>query len=194
MKALAKDPGDRFQSMDELRAALVSPGELEPTAPNPAVSAVRAAAPWRGWKIPTVVAALAAVASVAFATLPASRRHASSPVASVAQPWPKTVAFRFESDPAGAHVFDAQGNDLGRTPLEVPLPHGKAVRDYVLRLAGHRTTSLRAVPDANRTLHVLLDRLGAPSTPGGAAQHPVRRHLKKGGLSLEADDLAKPSF
>ena len=38
MKALAKAPDDRFQSMDELRAALASPGELEAIAPKPAAS------------------------------------------------------------------------------------------------------------------------------------------------------------
>jgi serine/threonine protein kinase len=194
MKALAKSPDDRFQSMDELRAALLSPGELEPTAPKPAASVATPAPRARGWKTPAMVASLATAALVAYAVLPASRRHASPPAASLAQPVPKTVAFRFESDPVGAHVFDAKGNDLGQTPLEVPLARGNAVHDYVLRLPGHREISLAAVPDANRTLHVSLDRLLAPSTPGGAAKPPVRHHVKKSGLSLDDVDLARPSF
>ena len=194
MKALAKAPDDRFQSMDELRAALVSPGELEAPAPTPAASVASPAPRARGWKIPALVASLATAALVAYAALPASHRQASTPAASLAQPGPKTVTFRFESDPVGAHVFDAKGNDLGQTPLEVPLPRGSAVHDYVLRIAGHREISLAAVPDANRTLHVLLDRLVATSAAAGAAQHPVRHHAKKSGLSLDDYDLARPSF
>jgi serine/threonine protein kinase len=195
MKALAKSPDDRFQSMDELRAALRSPGALEPTAPPKRAVSVASPAPRsRGWKIPAVVASLATAVSVAYAALPASRRQAWPSAPSLAQPAPKTVTFRFESDPAGADVFDAQGNELGQTPLEVPLPQGNAVHDYVLRLAGHRAISLAAVPDANRTLHVPLDRLLVSSAPDGAAKHPVRHHLKKSGLSLDDVDLARPSF
>ena len=177
--------------MDELRAALGRPGELEPTAPKPAPSVARPAPRSGGWKIPAVVAT---AALVAFAALRASHRHGSPPAPSLAQPASKTVAFRFESDPVGAHVFDAKGNDLGQTPLEVSLPRGSAVHDYVLRLAGHREISLAAVPDANRILHVLLDGLVATSAPGGADKHPVHHHLKKSGLSLDDVDLARPSF
>jgi serine/threonine protein kinase len=194
MRALAKAPDDRFQSMDELRAALVYPGEAEPTAPKPAASVAAAAPRSRGWKIPAMVVSLATAATVAYAAIPASRRQVSPPARSLVQPGPKTVDFRFESDPVGAHVFDAKGNDLGETPLEVSLPRGTAMHDYVLRLAGHGDVSLAAVPDANRTLHVLLDRLLAPSPPGGAVRHPVRHHVKKSGPSLDDVDLARPSF
>ena len=194
MKALAKAPDDRFQSMDELRVALASADELETIAPKPAASVVRAAPRARGWKIPALVAALGTAALVAHAALPPSHRHGSPPAASLPPAAPKTVTFRFESDPVGAHVFDAKGNDLGQTPLEVALARGSAVRDYVLRIAGHREISLAAVPDANRTLHVLLERLVATSGPAGAAQHPVRHHVKKSGLSLDDYDLARPSF
>src|SRR6202042_319066 len=100
-----------------------------------------------------VIVSLATAATVAYAALPTSRRRASPAPASLAPPAPRTVTFRFESDPMGADVFDAKGNDLGQTPVEVPLPRGSAVHDYVLRLAGHREISLAAVPDANRTLH-----------------------------------------
>jgi serine/threonine protein kinase len=194
MKALAKSPDDRFGSMEELRAALVSPGELEPTTPKP-VAAVASAAPrLRGWKIPAVIVSLATAATVAYAALPTSRRHASRAAASLAQLAPRTVTFRFESDPMGADVFDAKGNDLGQTPLEVSLPRENAVHDYVLRLGGHREISLAALPDANRTLHVLLARRVAAPTPGGAAKPPVHHHLKKSGLSLDDVDLARPSF
>jgi eukaryotic-like serine/threonine-protein kinase len=194
MKALAKSPDDRFQSMDELRAALVSPVELEPIAPKQAASVASRGPRPRGWKVPVVVASLATAASIAYLALPASRRHASPPAPSVAQPAPRTVTLRFESDPVGAHVFDAKGNELGQTPLEVPLPRGSAGHDYVLRLAGHREISLDAVPDANRTLHVSLDRLGGPSAAGGATTRLVRHHVKKSGPSLDDVDLAKPSF
>jgi serine/threonine-protein kinase len=194
MKALAKAPDDRFQSMDELRAALVRPGELEATATLPAASLAGPAPRSRGWKMRAVVVSIATAALIVYAVLPASHPHASPPAPSLAQPAPKMVAFRFESDPVGAHVFDAKGNDLGQTPLEVSLQRDSAVHDYVLRLAGHREISLAAVPDANRTLHVLLARLAATSAPADAAKHPVRHHVKKSGLSLDEYDLAKPSF
>ncbi|HSY40073.1 MAG TPA: hypothetical protein VLA79_11115, partial [Polyangia bacterium] len=194
MKALAKSPDDRFQSMDELRAALVSPGELEPTAPQPATALASAAPRGRGWKIPAMIVSLATAASVASAALPTFHRHASSAPASLTQPAPRAVTFRFESDPMGADVFDAKGNDLGKTPLEVPLSRESAVHDYVLRLAGHREISLAAVPDANRTLRVLLARRVAPPAPAGATKASVHHHVKKRGLSLDDVDLARPSF
>jgi hypothetical protein len=94
----------------------------------------------------------------------------------------------------GAHLFDAKGTDLGQTPLEVQLPRGSAAEHYTLRLAHRREISLTAVPDANRTLHVSLDRLVAAASPGDTAKHPVRHRVKKEELSLHDDDLARPSF
>ncbi|HVV53407.1 MAG TPA: serine/threonine-protein kinase [Polyangia bacterium] len=195
MKALAKVPDDRFQSMEELRAALTSPADLEPPAPRPLEPDVRAAPRRPGWKAPALIAALAAAAVVAYAARPASRRQVArrSP-ALLAQPAPRTATLRFESDPPGADVVDDQGKDLGRTPLEVALPRGKTAKDYVLRLADHRQISLAVVPDADRTLHVLLDPLMTASTSGGATKRPIRHRAKKSGLSLDDEDLATPSF
>jgi hypothetical protein len=194
MKALAKEPNDRFRSMDELRAALASPGDLKRSEPNPTEAAARVVPLPRGGKTPAMVAVLAMAATVACAALMASHRRAAPPAASLSQAAPRTVSFRFESDPVGAHLFDAKGNDLGQTPLEVQLSRGSTAQHYILRLAHRREIALTAVPDANRTLHVSLDRLMASSSPGDTATHPVRRRVKMERLSLHDDDLAKPSF
>jgi hypothetical protein len=123
-----------------------------------------------------------------------------APPPPVAPPAPKTVTLRFEAEPTGAHLFDKKGGkDLGETPVELQVPKGTASADYVFRLAGYKEVSLAAKPNADRTLHVSLEKTAAPSAPQAAGDankhHPAAHHgggKKK--TPVDEDGLATPSF
>jgi serine/threonine protein kinase len=113
-RALAKDPDARFQSMEELRAALAGelkpPEEIFPAAPDQPVDP-----PIRRWRIPALAGALALVVAGGFQLLPRSHRAAAAaqvalpasppplaatPSPPVAQPAPRAVALAPEKHPA----------------------------------------------------------------------------------------------
>jgi len=235
-RSLAKEPQDRFQSMEEFRAAFA--GELEFEGPPERSAAVRrspvpaevrspevsgrrqsgtrgvydvAARPARRWTISAVTGSVALVALVGFLLTRASRSSAlqnvatpaSSPAAlatkrpSVASLAPKLVTLRFEAEPAGAHLFDEKGTDLGETPVEVQLSRGNAAKDYAVRLVGYHDLSLSTTANRDRTLSVSLQRLGPPSAASsGASERPesARRRMKRSQAPIDEDGLATPSF
>ena len=234
-RSLAKEPQDRFQSMEEFRAAFA--GELEfeglpePSATvgrSPVPAEVRppevserrqsskrgandvAARPALRSRMSAVTASVALVALVGLPLTRPSRSSAlqnvatpaSSPAAlatkrpSVASLAPKLVTLRFEAEPAGAHLFDEKGTDLGETPVEVQLSRGNAAKDYAVRLVGHHDLSLSTTADRDRTLSVSLERLGPPSASNGAGERPVsaRRRTKRSDAPIDEDGLATPSF
>ena len=250
MKALCKEPRDRFQSMDEFRKALVGEVKLvsapvRSTAARPASGvATQTLSPktsttlssassemddaltpasGRNWKIMAAIGTVAAVAGVGLLFLPKSHdKPASSPQAAinspaaappvVAPPPPvaplaKTVTLRFEAEPSGAHVFAMKdgkdgtkdGKDLGESPVELQLPKGAQPSDYLFRLAGYREVALSAKPNADRTLHVSLEKLPAPTvTASDASKHHAAAHhggaAKHAKSPVDEDGLATPSF
>ncbi|HXT96760.1 MAG TPA: serine/threonine-protein kinase [Polyangia bacterium] len=174
------------------------------------------ASPQRSWKVPATVGGLAAAAIVAFLVVPKGHKETAAPVTAamrapapapppLAPPAPKTVTLRFEADPVGAHLFAKQdgkkdGKDLGEIPVELQLPKGNDSSDYLFKLAGYRDVSLTAKPNANRTLHVSLEKIAAPTPPPQAADaskhHAAAHHAggKKTKSPVDEDGLATPSF
>ncbi|HEX3903323.1 MAG TPA: serine/threonine-protein kinase [Polyangia bacterium] len=127
-----------------------------------------------------------------------------APPAPVEPPAAKTVTLRFEAEPSGAHLYAKQegkkdGKDLGEIPLELQLPKGAVSSDYLFKLAGYREVSLSAKPNADRTLHVSLEKLAAPPL---TASEPSRHHApaahhgggKRPRSPVDEDGLATPSF
>jgi eukaryotic-like serine/threonine-protein kinase len=239
MKALAKEPADRFQSMDEFRKALIGEVKL-PALPaqaggrRPELGSAHAsstrtattlssatselddalAAPARTRKL--AIAGGAAVAAVLLIWLLMPKKHptAANPPVAASPPTPaampqqaagktetatagQTVTIRFETDPPGAHVLDDKdGKDLGAVPIEVQLPKGGEAAKYKLRLAGYREVPLTATPTADRTLHVVLDKVPPPAATTAASDPAKHRpaHRAKRKSVIDEDGLATPSF
>jgi len=247
MKALYKEPRDRFQSMDEFRKALV--GEVKLTSAPARSTAVRASsvsstqtlspktsttlssasseiddaltpASGRNWKVLAALGVAAAIGGIALLVVPKGHdKPASIPQAAAPAPAPpvappppvapvapaaKTVTLRFEAEPSGAHVFTMKdgkrdGKDLGEIPVELQLPKGAEPSAYLFRLAGYREVALNAKPNADRTLHVSLEKLAAPTaTVSDANRHRTPAHHGGGGKHakspVDEDGLATPSF
>ena len=245
MKSLAKEPSDRFQSMDEFRKALIGEVKLpalpahggarrsdggagHASSPRAATTLSSASSelddsamtPARTRKL--AIAGGAAVAAVLLVVLLMPKKHAAppAPVAATSpapEPAPaaapaapegppaaadskapgaaesKTVTIRFEAEPAGAHLVDEKdGKDLGAVPIEVQLPKGGEPSKYKLRLAGYREVPLTATPTADRTMHVVLDKVPAATTAADAHHRPTH-HTKRKSV-IDEDGLAMPSF
>jgi eukaryotic-like serine/threonine-protein kinase len=243
MKALCKEPRDRFQSMDEFRKALVGEVKLT-TAPvratavlSSSVSPTQTLSPktsttlssassqiddslttpsGRNWKVMAALGVAAAIggvtllvvskshdkpASLPQAALPAPAPLPVAPAPPVAPPAAKTVTLRFEAEPSGAHLFDKKdGKDLGEIPVELQVPKGTEPSAYLFRLAGYREVALNAKPNADRTLHVSLEKLAEPATTPAASEtkHHAPAHHAGGGKHskspVDEDGLATPSF
>jgi hypothetical protein len=156
---------------------------------------------------------LAVAAVAAFLLMPKTPpapevKPVAPPPAAVVAPPPgppvkKTVTIRFESDPAGAHLFSKKDNkDLGVVPVEVQLPKDSGKGDalaYVLRMPGYRELTLVADAHTDRTFHVSLDKLPAAAPPvaekkarpsKGGGGHTVTRRRNP----VDEDGLATPSF
>jgi serine/threonine protein kinase len=166
LKALEKNPDERFQSMREFLSALA-----RPTVPKRA----------RTFKVPVLVATFAAV--VAFFLWPTSPEPPDppSPVATIeppatatkksdeptqtaeSAPIPETVMVRLESRPKGATVA-IHGERRGRTPLEVELTRGEPAK-VRFSLRGYRTERREIGAQSDETLRVRLRKKPEPAPP-----------------------------
>ena len=128
---------------------------------------------------------------------------APPPIAPSMPPTPpakKTVTIRFEADPPGAHVFRKKdNNDMGVVPVELQLAKdaAKAGPDgvtYVLRLPGYRERLLVADVATDRTIHVSLEKVPAPTPDKGHKTATSHRPVKRPRSPVDEDGLATPSF
>ncbi len=169
LRCLAKDPGQRFQSMGELIAALENPAAAAPfSPPRPAAAGGRSPAtpalPVRSYRWVAVVAVLALVLGAGAWWAVSQLQTTPSPVQAALPPPPAEPpptapppaptpapagpATHLVSEPPGAEVT-VDGVLLGNAPLDVPLPEEGA---QLLRLT---------LPD-----HLPVERELTAETPG----------------------------
>jgi tRNA A-37 threonylcarbamoyl transferase component Bud32 len=176
-RALAKDPSRRFQSMSELRRAMLDCARSSMPAAEPIVgspSILRHAAgelmtehdfrPRRSW------GRVAALAIVALAPLAAAhgalRREAGHLLATATVPARHaTVRVNFNSAPSGALVFGGDGALLGTTPLSAEIPYGDAPVEYQVRKDGYTSKTASFVPNLSLPVFAVLEPIAAPSPP-----------------------------
>jgi hypothetical protein len=203
LRALAKDPARRLQTMDELVHALgggTLPGEpLVP--PGFATSsdlppAMQSAGPGaRGGtrrRLPLLLGGLALAATVYLGASRVRREpratapQTPTPVASQTKPQPvavATVAVRLTSQPTGARVVrDKDGALIGVTPLETTWPSTAGAQKLRLERAGFRA----------ETIVVPLDRDVDLTFPLQALPTPASRQRRTGAAS-GARPAARPS-
>lgn len=190
LKAMAKSPGARFQSAEEMLAALPDPKEL----PGGFSSGSLAAAPRPSRRWPVIAAASLVLVGGALVLLsltgrsrvdrtpegsarervaldaarlaargaPDARSSVASPVATQpdAAATPRLSNVRLEVDPLRAEIL--LGDELlGRGRAQRRLPLGQKVR-FSIRAKGYRAKELRVTPDRpDLTYRVILESLGS---------------------------------
>ncbi len=197
MRCLAKDPAERFESMEALAEAL-RPFTREPIplvvpAPPEPTPAPRARRRWP----------LAAVAGVALLAIPGALVWSNAesppvapavmaaPVAAVkpvepppAPAAPAKVVLHVRSTPAGARVLQRDsGEVLGVTPLELTVSEPQPLR---LELKGYQTAEATARPEAGANVEVAL-----MPTKSAAGDRPPAAP-KRGARLTNPDGLLNP--
>jgi hypothetical protein len=72
-------------------------------------------------------------------------------------PVPARVTLAFDSDPAGAEIYDSNSKEVvGQTPFEFEVPGSREPRRYTFRLAGHAARMIELVPDEDVAHKVVL--------------------------------------
>jgi serine/threonine-protein kinase len=165
LRALEKNPDERFGSMHELSAALAGP-----TVPKRA----------RTLGIPLLATAIVAgVAFLLWPTKPPPPTPALAPAAPVTSGMTKesdasvetadldlgveSVTLSVESSPKGA-IVAINGERRGRTPLAVELTAGEAAK-VRFSLQGYRTELRQVVAGEDETLRVRLRKKSRPAPP-----------------------------
>jgi serine/threonine-protein kinase len=215
MKSLAKSPMDRFQSMDELLAAL---GELASPerylTPNRGVQAQkkRSSALTVG-----LFLAAAALGSVVTAMLVSHGREAVQPVVEqkLAEPPPPvkpaalaTIMFHIDSTPQGATVTMG-ARKMGVTPVDFELPagpDGRTSADVHLELPGYVALDVSAggsgpridvmqklqlLPPEKVVEKVVVEKVVVPAAP---AQPPAKKKSPRSAQKLIDEEFNMPSM
>ena len=162
LRALAKNPDDRYESMDDFCAALRGP-----TVPRRAktigipllAAAILAAVAFVLW--PKAGEAPAAPTPVTVAPTPAVTEKSEPPAqTSQIEPVPTLVTLSLDSKPIRAFVA-VNGEKKGRAPLSLELEQGvKATVRF--SLPGYRAEVRQVVADADETLVVVLKKKPPP--------------------------------
>lgn len=198
VKCLAKAPEDRFQSIDELLAALrdVTEGERKDrSASSPVVAApvmnpvsVPAPAPRFALGIRGFTAMLAIFAlclgglSAALITQRRKKLEAPLPAPPVAATAPSAITFHVDSEPHQAEVFEGETR-LGVTPLNftrTPNGDGKARLELTLKHQGYLPAQVVAGGVGSRVeVHTLLQPEPAPvAEPSTETPAAAKRNAK----------------
>jgi hypothetical protein len=146
-----------------------------PVAAAPAPSPVAA---WRTGHIPVVLAAVAGVAVVGLLSfgplrtlggLFSSEAGPAAPEAVAAAPLASEVVLDLDSRPSGAAVQLENGAVLGRTPLSLRLPRGKARAAFLIHKEGFEPLRYEVIPERDAMAMLELRALpGAPAAPAAA--------------------------
>src|SRR5262249_12630342 len=183
-RALAKDPADRYGSLDELSRALEDAAQRVDPPPH------------RRWAVAGIAAAaLALLALAAGRPTPVApaRAPSSPPLAAVTPAAPATAAVSDDASPPGVSVSVAStppgarvvetrtGRVLGTTPFATTVDRSATPWHLRLEQAGHNSAELDVVPDSERSVHVALERARrrvAVATPPPGGQTKQRRTSK----------------
>jgi serine/threonine protein kinase len=183
---LAKDPADRFASMQELSQAIdiaeqraAQGSRIRPwmLAAGVGALAVCLAAAGGLWHRHAAVLPVASVVPPTAVVLPVAPLSPPGPL-----PLPSAdVGLTVESTPSGARVVEVDsGRVLGTTPLSIRLPRSSEVVRLRLERARHRSAEVSVVPNADRQLTVALSKRRAQSgvTVVSGPNRPDRRTAK----------------
>jgi hypothetical protein len=170
-RALAKEPDQRFQTMAELRGALLAAdGEPKAAAPPASTIAVEPAGVdqrRRRNRGGGVLIGLGAFAVAAVAN-PGLRRQATPVLAAGwASKHAAKVRVNFSSDPGGATVSRRDGSVVGVTPFSIEIPYGEAPVEYVIHKDGYLAKVSAFVPDLPLPISALLEK--TPKLPAATA-------------------------
>ena len=192
LKALAKKPDERQQTMAELSAALeaagqapdeAAPGEDDELADDLAAVTTKS-------KLPLYAAIAGAALVVAVVGLALAMRHPADkttppatvtppPVAATPPPPPKApepVKLELHSTPEGAEVFRAaDGVLLGLTPFATSAPPTTGTAVFRLRLAGYDDARAELPADRGGTATVTLVRSKVKSARPSKGEQPKQR-------------------
>jgi len=222
-RAMAKDPNQRFQSMAELRAALLEIASAFSTGPEPTSrsrlltprsealasvgelvppAGVKPRKPHRGLVLVAVAGlALVAVANVGFRRV-STRLVAGTPAVAAPARAPATVRVNFSSDPDGATVARADGAVLGLTPLATDLPYSETAAEVVIKKPGYAQRTIAFVPNMPIPVFAVLKKQAPPSATlaEDRAREPVRTptrgrpaHRRTSVADPNGDDVLPPS-
>ncbi len=163
LRAMEKDPADRFGTMSEFCDALRGP-----TVPRRAwtigmpllAAALVAAVAFLLWPTPSPVQVAEPLAPRSPASPAVTEKSASPAETSPIEPPAEAVSLALDSRPRGAFVW-VNGTKRGRTPLEVELDRG--LRTTVrFSLHGYRSEERELVPDQDDALLVRLKKKTRP--------------------------------
>jgi serine/threonine protein kinase len=219
-RALAKDREQRFQTMAELREALLAAARGEATVPQaaaPLAAPVETLTPAPLDLRPTrdrrasLLLGTAAFVIVAVANL-GLRHRAETPAMAASTPGrPATVLVNFSSDPPGATVSRRDGSMLGVTPFSTQIPYREVPVDFVVQKHGYVTKVSSFVPNLPLPAFAVLEKIpdppaltgpasapneavaeGATSAQGRSHHHAHARPLASA-PPADSDDIMKPS-
>ena len=218
-RAMAKDREERFQTMAELREALLAAAHGETaSAPPPAAAgdtptpAPLDLRPTRDRRL-SLLLGVATFTCVAVANL-GLRHRAATPVMAASTPGrPATVLVNFSSDPDGATVSRRDGSVLGVTPFATQIPYREQPVEYVVHKPGYLTKVSAFVPNLPLPVFAVLEKVPDPpaltasvaGTDGavaeaksaiaaqGRAHHHARPSTMVSAPPVDGDDIMKPT-
>jgi tRNA A-37 threonylcarbamoyl transferase component Bud32 len=182
-RALLKDPDQRFQSMAELRAALMelasTLSEAPAVTPRPRLLTPSVALAGTGELLDVadlkpkkrhrglVLAGVAALAALAVANVGfrrvSTRVVAGAPAAAASAPAPALVRVNFSSDPDGATISRRDGTVLGVTPLATDLPYSERAVEVRIDKPGYVSRVIAFVPNMPIPVVAVLAKKDAPA-------------------------------
>jgi serine/threonine-protein kinase len=219
-RALAKDPSDRYQSADALRAALES--FLAST--GPAVGSAEVAAEMRrllgppppadagpaeaatvhgtvetsvhrakkpGRVVPIALGALLAVGVGVGLWASGREPDDAPPAAPSALPAPETVRLEIRSTPPQARVR-WNGVLAGTNPFVVRVARSEVPLEVVVEATGHRTERRLVTPDSDRAIEVPLVAEPATAAAPAVTAQPDRPRTRRRDRPRDDDGLAPP--
>ncbi len=196
-RAMAKNPAARYQTMAELRAALIqlataftptavssrrlkriTPASVLLAGTGELVEGATRKPPVRHrglFLVGAAALALAAVANVGFRrAAPPAAAAAPAPIAARAAANPETVRVNFSSDPAGARVSRPDGTVLGVTPMSTEVAYSDTPIEVVLDKPGFAPKTVTFVPNMPIPVLAVLKKQGPTPTQAASVAPRAR--------------------